>query len=62
MVAREKTDPYEPDELVEVVTGQQVKFEKNYIDDKAEGEVKFFDEDGKLLRTENYRNGVLISN
>ena len=62
LVAREKTDPYEPDELVEVVTGQQVKFEKNYIDDKAEGEVKFFDEDGKLLRTENYRNGVLISN
>lgn len=62
LVKREKTDPYEPDELVQVVTGQQLKFEKTYIDDKAEGEVKFYDEDGKLLKTESYHNGVLISN
>jgi len=61
LVSREKTDPYEPDELVEIITGQQIKFERTYIDDKAEGVVRFYDEDGKLLKTENYHNDVLIS-
>ena len=61
LVSREKTDPYEPDELVEIVTGQQVKYERTYMDDKAEGEVKFYDENGKLLKTENYLKGELIS-
>jgi len=61
LVSREKTDSYEPDELVEVVTGQQIKFEKTYVNDKVEGEVKFFSEDGKLVKTEYYQNGVLNS-
>lgn len=61
LVSREKTDPYEPDELVEVVTGQQVKFERTYVNDKTEGEVNYFSEDGKLMKTENYHNGVLIT-
>ena len=61
LVAREKTDPYEPDELVEIVTGQQIKFEKTYINDMAEGEVKYFNEDGELVKTENYNHGELIT-
>lgn len=61
LVPREKTDPYEPDELIEVITGQQVKFERTYINDETVGEVKYFNEEGKLLKTENYLNGVLIS-
>jgi len=58
---RIKEDPYEPDEMEEVIVGQQVKSEQIYKNDKLEGESKYFSEDGKLLKLENYKNGELIS-
>jgi antitoxin component YwqK of YwqJK toxin-antitoxin module len=58
---REKDDPYQPDEMEEVIIGQQVKTKKTYLNNKLEGDVLYYSEDGKLLKTESYKNGVLIS-
>jgi len=59
--AREKDDPYQPEEQVEVIVDQQIKKEQFFKDDKLEGELNEFTEDGKLIRSENYKDGVLIT-
>jgi antitoxin component YwqK of YwqJK toxin-antitoxin module len=58
---RKKDDPYQPDEMEEVITGQQIKTEKTYLNNKLNGVVNYFGEDGKLLKVENYKNGVLVA-
>lgn len=59
--SRKKDDPYEPDEMEEVIVGQQVKLEQNYVNDLLEGVSNYYSEDGKLLKSEIYKNGILIS-
>jgi antitoxin component YwqK of YwqJK toxin-antitoxin module len=34
--------------------------EGDYLDDKLEGEIKYYDEKGKLLKTETWSDGALI--
>jgi antitoxin component YwqK of YwqJK toxin-antitoxin module len=58
---RKKDDPYQPDEMEEVIIGQQIKTEKTYVNNKLEGDVLYYNEEGKLLKTESYKNGDLIS-
>jgi len=56
LVPRIKQDSYEPDELEEVIEGQQIKQQGNYKNGLKVGEELFFDEEGKLLKKEMYSN------
>ncbi|MBL7941995.1 MAG: toxin-antitoxin system YwqK family antitoxin [Flavobacteriales bacterium] len=42
------------------LVGDQVSREGDYMDDKLEGEVRYYTEDGKLQKTEIWQAGVLI--
>jgi antitoxin component YwqK of YwqJK toxin-antitoxin module len=49
-----------PDELKETYVGLQVRMEGNYSNDLLEGPVKHYKPDGKLEKTEIYKQGKLI--
>ncbi|MFT4678340.1 MAG: antitoxin component YwqK of YwqJK toxin-antitoxin module [Flavobacteriales bacterium] len=48
-------------EYVEELRHTQIATEGNYMKGKLEGEIITYDEDGKLIKTENYSNGELQS-
>ncbi|MCB0761285.1 MAG: toxin-antitoxin system YwqK family antitoxin [Flavobacteriales bacterium] len=48
-------------EFIEKLTGTQISREGDYAKGQLEGEVFYYSEDGRLLKTENYSNGELVS-
>ena len=48
LVPREKDDPYEPDEMEEVLQGQQISHQGNYKNGVLVGEEIFYDENGRI--------------
>jgi antitoxin component YwqK of YwqJK toxin-antitoxin module len=47
-------------ETVEVLEGQKLKTEGAYVNDKLDGKITTYDEKGKVVKTENYKEGVII--
>lgn len=50
-----------PDEIMEHLVGTQVKMKGWYHDDKLNGKVTYFNEDGSTQRVEVWENGTLVS-
>lgn len=59
IIVKEKTTPYDLDELVVETKNHQIKKIVNYTSGKKEGEAKEFESNGKEIKREYYHNGVL---
>lgn len=49
-----------PEEIKETITGQKIKRKGNYLNDKLDGKVIYYQLDGKIEKEETYKNGVLL--
>jgi antitoxin component YwqK of YwqJK toxin-antitoxin module len=56
---KEEQDGY-PEEIIEKLEGQQLKILANYKDDKLEGKLVRYKENGSVEKTEIYKNGELV--
>lgn len=52
-------DGEEREDYIEVLEGTVVKSEGTYLNDKLDGKITTFDEKGKVIKVENYKEGVL---
>jgi antitoxin component YwqK of YwqJK toxin-antitoxin module len=56
-----KSEDGSQEEFERVLIGTQVKVEGNYVDDKYDGLIIFYTQDGKVDKKEKYVNGVLTN-